>query len=108
MIHSLATLYTTSADRYLARLCNHWKHRFTVNFDTLQGFIDFGSAQLQLHATATTLTLALIAPETDVEKMESVILDHLQRFIPEDQERELTWARTPHDIAKASVARLDQ
>lgn len=108
MIHSLATLYTTSADRYLVRLCTHWKHRFAVDFDSQQGFIDFGSAKLQLQATATTLRLALIAPESDVKKVESVIVDHLQRFIPEDQQRELTWTRTPHDAAKASVAGFDQ
>ncbi|WP_434726801.1 DUF2218 domain-containing protein [Pseudomonas sp. Je.1.5.c] len=108
MIQSLATHQTLTASRYLTRLCNHWKHRFAVTFDDHHGCIDTGSATLRLQATDSTLTLALHAPAAEINNLERVVEEHLQRFFSPGQQSTLSWARTASDATRLGFGSSDQ
>lgn len=88
---SQANLSTTDATRYIRRLCKHWSHKFTVSYDDQQGKIDFGSSNCQLFATTIHLTIQVTALQNDLENLQKVVIDHLQRFTAADENLDLEW-----------------
>jgi hypothetical protein len=81
MVLSAADVKTERASRYLQQLCKHWSHKMTTEFDPEKGRVDFPSgAQLLLEADAAELHLKLEAPEDGLERMQTVVADHLKRF----------------------------
>jgi hypothetical protein len=81
MARSTADVATESASKYLQQLCKHWSHKMVTEFDPAKGRVDFPSgAQLFLEADEMALHLQLEAPDDSIERMESVVADHLKRF----------------------------
>ena len=81
MTRSTADVATENASKYLQQLCKHWSHKMVTEFDPAKGRVDFPSgAQLFLEAGGSALHLKLDAPEDSLERMESVVADHLKRF----------------------------
>ncbi|KFI08892.1 DUF2218 domain-containing protein [Massilia sp. BSC265] len=95
MLQSHTMIATPTASRYITRLCKHWGHRFHVDFDEQQGFIDFGDAQCRLAATATTLGITLISDNEASAELETVVEEHLLRFVPAGEHLAFAWQRTP-------------
>lgn len=71
---------TAHASRYLQQLCKHWAHKFPVEFTPENGRIEMSAAVLILDADPDGLGLRLTAEPENLERMEGVVADHLQRF----------------------------
>lgn len=93
-IRTITTLQTPTASRYITRLCKHWGHKFAVDFDAQRGHIDFNGPTCELLATETALHIAVTAPAADLEKLQAVVVEHLQRFAPRNETLLFaTWER---------------
>lgn len=77
---SHATVATASASKYLRQLCQHWSHRFAVEFDADHGTVPMPAGLLTLTASPAGLRLDLDAPDEALPRMEEVVAEHLQRF----------------------------
>lgn len=76
-----ARVETAHASRYLQQLAKHWAHRLPVTFTPETATIDLPLGRCELAANATGLDVRLDgAPEADMERFESVVAEHLQRF----------------------------
>lgn len=94
MARSSADIETENGSRYLQQLCKHWSHKMVTEFDAGKGRVDFTSgARLILEAGDKILHLQLDAPEDNLERMEGVVADHLERFAFRE-ELTFPWART--------------
>lgn len=100
MFQTRTTLETPNAGRYITRLCKHWGHKFAVDFDEQRGHIDFGGSSCDLQASDTALHILVVAPEAELDEMEVVVADHLQRFAPRGEELQFLWERTSGAVAE--------
>ena len=76
-----STVTTTNASRYLQQLCKHWSHKFSVEFDAVNGSVALPSATLTLAADESRLALTLEAAEpAELPRLGEVVADHLRRF----------------------------
>ncbi|MBA1249759.1 DUF2218 domain-containing protein [Pseudomonas luteola] len=80
MTISTARITTAPPSRYITRLCKHWGHKFEVTFDEQKGLIQFPAGTCQLEARDGVLLAKIEFPSEDLEKMEEVVADHLQRM----------------------------
>lgn len=73
---------TTQAARLAKRLGNHWKHKFEVQETAQELRILMPSATIVLQPQSDTLYTEIIALDehTDLNRLEQVVLDHLQRM----------------------------
>jgi uncharacterized protein len=93
MALSTAVVQTESGSKYLQQLCKHWSHKMVTEFDPRHGRVDFPSgAQLFLEAEDGALRLKLEAQDDSLERMESVVADHLKRFAFRE-ELTFDWAK---------------
>jgi hypothetical protein len=90
---STAAVPTANASRYLQQLCKHWQHKLDVTFTPDVGSIAFpGGATLGLTAYADRLDLRLDVPhDGDLERMQGVVADHLNRFAFREGELAFDW-----------------
>lgn len=103
MAQTRTTLETTSASRYITRLCKHWGHKFAVDFDAQRGQIDFGDSSCELLATETVLHIAVTGPAEGLEELEAVVVEHLQRFAPRGETLQFAvWERESAPSADAA------
>ena len=94
MVEARADVKTENASRYLQQLCKHWSHKMTTEFDPEKGRVEFPSgARLDLQADAAELHLALTADDDSLERMETVVADHLKRFAFRE-ELEFAWRKS--------------
>lgn len=93
MFQTRTTLKTPTASRYITRLCKHWRHKFPVDFDTQRGHIDFGDASCYLQAGDAVLHISVVAPEAELDELEAVVAEHIQRFAPRGEELQFVWER---------------
>jgi hypothetical protein len=77
---AVARVPTAHASRYLQQLCKHWSHKFAVEFTPHHGRIEMSAGVLILDADAEGLGLHLTAEPDNLERMQGVVADHLQRF----------------------------
>jgi hypothetical protein len=77
---AVARVPTAHASRYLQQLCKHWSHKFPVEFTPQNGRIEMSAGVLVLDADPEGLGLQLTAEADNLERMEGVVADHLQRF----------------------------
>ncbi len=80
MPKSHANVATGHASRYLQQLCKHWAHKFPVEFDVAHGSIELPSGRTVMDADAAALHIEITADEASLERMESVVADHIKRF----------------------------
>lgn len=73
---------TTQAARLAKRLGNHWKHKFEVLETAQELRILMPSAIIVLQPQPDALYTEIIALDenTDLNRLEQVVLDHLQRM----------------------------
>ena len=79
---STATIATPEASRLIKRLCTHWAHKLTVDFDERRGVVKFDD-DVVLHLDARDDALharieAIDAPA--LERFQGVVENHLQRM----------------------------
>jgi hypothetical protein len=82
MFNSIAVVETPHAANYLRKLCIHWQQRFTVEFDTKSGTIDFGNGEItHISVTDQSLKVCVSAPQKDcVNELEQIVEEHINRF----------------------------
>ena len=73
---------TTQAARLAKRLGNHWKHKFEVQETAQELRILMPSATIVLQPQSDALYTEIIALDehTDLNRLQQVVLDHLQRM----------------------------
>lgn len=90
---SIAQVKTPNASSYLRKLCQHWSHRFAVEFTAEQGTIQLPQAVCRLEASADVLTVRLEVEEGgDEARLRQVVEEHIRRFAFRE---ELTFPWTP-------------
>ncbi len=80
-----ARVSTAHASRYLQQLCKHWGHKYEVDFTPENGRIQMSAGTLILDADAEGLGLQLTTEPGNLERMEGVVAEHLQRFAFKEQ-----------------------
>lgn len=92
MTKSIAVVPTAHASRYLQQLCKHWSHKFDVTFDARRGHVPLplGTADLAASESALTITCTT-PPDGDIERLQNVIADHLNRFAFREGELAFDW-----------------
>lgn len=101
MTQTRTCLETSNANRYITRLCKHWGHRFTVEYDERRGFIDFGGSTCEMLAEGDALNIVVTAPGDQLDTLEEVVVDHLQRMAPKGETVSCTWNRASTGKAEA-------
>ncbi|HSD17357.1 MAG TPA: DUF2218 domain-containing protein [Thermomonas sp.] len=77
-----ATIDTPEASRLIRRLCTHWGHKFTVEFDDTHGVVSFDDdvvLRLDAHADALQARIEACDPPA-LERFQGVVENHLQRM----------------------------
>jgi hypothetical protein len=93
---SEAKISTASASRYLQQLCKHWSHKFPeVEFTPETGTVPFSEdRRCDFKADGDTLTMRLqVADESTLERMQTVVVDHLKRFAFREELGDVRWTR---------------
>jgi hypothetical protein len=92
---SHATIATASASRYLQQLCKHWSHKFAVEFTPEHGTIPFDATRTcTLDAAPDRLALTVeAADDATLDRMQSVVIEHLKRFAFREDLGEVEWTR---------------
>lgn len=77
-----ANIATPEASRLIKRLCTHWGHKFTVEFDDRLGTVHFDDdVVLRLRASTDVLHAHIEACDPPaLERFEGVVENHLQRM----------------------------
>jgi hypothetical protein len=90
--HSLATVHTPHAARYLSQLCKHFEHKTAVSLDGDTGVIAFiGMGICDLAAGSEGLALSLTSPDpVQLGKLQDVVGRHLLRFAFRE-DMAITW-----------------
>jgi hypothetical protein len=86
---------TPNASKYLQQLCKHWSHKFPVEFTPEKGTIPFADGRVcRLEASAETLTVRVEVPSEDLlERMQTVVIDHLKRFAFRENLDGVVWTK---------------
>jgi uncharacterized protein len=81
MIETTASVPTAHGAKYAKQLCNHWAHKLEVEQSEDGGIVRFPAAVATLQASPDRLVVTLGAQdEAMLERMKSVLADHLDRF----------------------------
>ena len=90
MNQSISHIQRHKAGSYLRKLCKHFGHKVSVEFDARQGSISlpFGTCDLLAGEGSLTLTVS----GDDIEKLEQVIGSHLERFAFRES-LDVSWER---------------
>lgn len=92
---SRTSLETEQARRYMTLVCKHWSHRFQVNFLPERAMVDFGDSSCRFTVREGALDIEVSGTADALPELEAVVLDHLQRFSPQQTPLFATWVR--HD-----------
>ncbi len=80
-MQSRSDIATAAGQRYLVQLCKHFSHRLPASWDEAGGCIEFPFGTCTLKATPDALSVGVeAASEPELDRMEQVVLSHLQRF----------------------------
>lgn len=90
---STVTLTTAKASGYLQQLCKHFGHHMQVDFTTTTCAINFPFGSASLEANDEALTMRVEGEEQNIEKLETVMASHLERFAFRENLR-VTWNKT--------------
>ncbi|MEZ5999239.1 DUF2218 domain-containing protein [Hyphomonas sp.] len=90
-----ALIPTAHAEKYIIQLARHWGHKFDVTEDAGTRIIDFGKARCYLSAERDSLKATIETPRADVDKLETVVADHLNRFAHREGPLSFHWSRLP-------------
>jgi len=92
MLHAQASILIPTPARYMARLCNHFAHRVTVQREATSAKVSFPNAPCEMQATDDHLEIRI---ETDdaatLERLQGVVTRHLKQVAPEET-FEVSWS----------------
>lgn len=78
---STAQVKTAHAGSYLRKLCQHWSHRFPVEYSPERGTIQLPQATCMLAASPEGLTVRLDLTEgADESHLHRIVEEHIRRF----------------------------
>jgi len=86
MVTAHARIASPQARKLLRTLCNHWRHKFAVEYADDRARIPFDAdARLDAVADEAGLDLSLAAADpTRLTALQGVAMEHLQRFAREE------------------------
>lgn len=95
MTASMARVPTTGGSRYLQQLCKHWAHKMPVEFTAEAGTVNFpNGAVATMTAEPEHLLVTLSVPEeSDAERMQKVVAEHLDRFAFREAPLSFNWVQ---------------
>ncbi len=94
-MQSRADIATAAGQRYLVQICKHFSHKLPASWDEEGGRIAFTFGTCTLKASPEALSVEVdAANQPDLERMEHVVLSHLQRFAFRE-ELTAAWTRSP-------------
>jgi hypothetical protein len=93
MPRSRADVATPFASKYLVQLSKHWSHKFAVEWDQAHSHIPFAHAECWLTAEEGHLIAEIEAPSADLDHLQSVVAEHLNRFAHKEGELAFAWTR---------------
>jgi hypothetical protein len=93
MLIAQSRFETLKAVAYLKKFCRHFTHKLATKFDDSHGHVDFPFGDCRLQSSENVLTFTVEAEtEEALEKMQSVVAGHMERFAFRD-EISLVWER---------------
>jgi hypothetical protein len=96
MFETHATVPTAHAAKYVKQLCNHWGHKLPVELSGDVGIVRFTEASATLRAGVEALGVTIAArDEAILERMKSVLADHLDRFAFREAPLPFDWRQGP-------------
>jgi uncharacterized protein len=91
MLHAQASIAIPTPVRYMARLCNHFAHRVTVQREATSARVNFPNAPCSMQATDDHLEIRIETHDAaNLERLQGVVTRHLQQVAPEET-FEVTW-----------------
>lgn len=88
-----ARVPTPNARKYMLQLSKHWGHRLDVTQSDDGARIGFGHAVCELTALPDALVVELSAAPADLERMQTVVADHVNRFAFREGPLPFEWIR---------------
>lgn len=99
MIRLRGTAATTSASLYMTKLCKHFRHKITVEFDAREARAEFPYGLCLMYADEQALSFECQAQDDEaVAKMRAVVDDHLVRFASKEA-LQIDWRAVPQENA---------
>ncbi len=91
---SSARISTTAPSALIRRLCKHWGHKFPVNYDEEHGDVQLSKGRCVMQVVDDALQVQLeAASDDDLQHLERVVADHLQRMAGKDETLTFAWHR---------------
>lgn len=90
---SRTSIQTGQARRYMTLVCKHWSHRFHVDFLPECATVDFGDSRCRFAVREEVLDIELTGAPEALPELEAVVLEHLQRFSPQQAPLFASWVR---------------
>lgn len=84
MMKSTTQIETVEGKRIAKRLLNHWKHKFEVEETEIYSKILMPTATVILTAQQQHLEVIIENQQDDVERLEQVVIDHLNRMAQQE------------------------
>lgn len=92
MPSSRATVPTSEAAKYIKRLCNHFAHKLPVELTEDSGVLRFDFGTCRLNATPDALLMDAEAADAEaLERLQNVIVSHLDRFAWKEGQLPVDW-----------------
>ncbi|RLZ07856.1 DUF2218 domain-containing protein [Acinetobacter sp. 2JN-4] len=91
-MNSTTQITTIEGKRISKRLVNHWKHKFEVSETETHSKIFMPTATVTLTPQPQHLDVLIENQQEDVERLEQVVIDHLNRMA--QQEFTAEWQRS--------------
>ena len=83
---------TPDAARIIRRLCKHWSHKFQVQYDDAEGWIQLNEVKVTLRAAPEHVSVALENPAGEVpQRLLGVVAEHMQRMAGPEAGLQVTW-----------------
>jgi hypothetical protein len=91
MLHAQASIAIPTPARYMARLCNHFAHRVTVQREATSAKVNFPNAPCSMQATDDYLEISIETEDAgNLERLQGVVTRHLKQVAAEET-FEVTW-----------------
>lgn len=91
MYQAHARIAAQNPERLIKRLCNHWRHKFSVQLDEQGGVIELPLGRCSLHASEGYLDAQLeTADQAKLQQLQKVVADHLERMAG-DESLVIAW-----------------
>jgi hypothetical protein len=91
MLHAQASVSIPTPARYMARLCNHFAHRVTVQREATTARVEFPNAPCSMQALDDRLEIRIeTADQATLERLKGVVTRHLKQ-VAATETFEVSW-----------------